>query len=312
MKIIGIKYKSLTYNYVGDLCMNIGYVKIRKKVIKQNRSWLYAFRKNTILSCKKILNIVEQDKYNKNIFYLNNLKTESKLKLINKLIEEKIDVAIVEDNNKINFPTLDGRFTIKAMLPEIVDYCYKIVKPELDEVYVCTEFFSLENISIIEDLTKRVKVVNVVTSHRRYRNLEKRLEENDIFITVSGNKRLSLKKAKIVVNLDFQDFNNYNINRDMVVIDITGKLKLPKSFDGVVVRKVIVDTKKVIRVFSELENFNKQDLIEAELAKINNYIKEREYISIGKIYLDSLYNEREISLQDFLRLKNKGNKLQKQ
>lgn len=291
--------------------MNIGYVKIRKKDRKLNKSWLNNLKNSLILNCKSMFNIVEQDKYNKNLFYLNNTKEVSKSKLVMKLIEEKIDFVLVEDNCTIKYPKLSRNFTMKAMIPETVDFCYKILKPELDEVYVCTEIFSYENVTIIEELARRVKVVNVVTSHRKYRSLEKELEEKDIFITVSGNKRLSLKKAKIVVNLDFEDLNQYNINRDLIVIDITGKILLPKSFNGIVIRKIKVNTKKVLRIFSEFENFNKQDLIEAELAKINEYTKCRKYISNGKIYIESLYSKSKINTEDFLRLKSNKKKVTK-
>ena len=49
--------------------------------------------------------------------------------------------------------------------------------------------------------------------------------------------------------------------------------------------------------------FNKQELIEAELAKINDYNKSREYIKNNKIYLDKLYSKKQIQIQDFSRLR---------
>ena len=288
--------------------MNIGYVKIRKKKELSEGNTIKNYFENFRIDIKSLLNIVEQDKYNQSIFYLNNLKLESKTKLINNLMNEKIDCILIEGENKIEYPTLDGRYTMKAMIPELAEYCYKVMKPELDEIYVCTEVFSFENVNIIEDLTKRVKVVNIVTNHRRFRNLEKRLEERDIFITVSGNKRLSLKKAKIVVNLDLSDFSIYNINRDMVIIDVTGKMQTPKSFNGIIIRKVSVNTKKVLRVFSEYEGFNKQDIIEAELAKINDYNKAREYIAFGKIYVDQVLDQNPINIEEFSRIRKKLSK----
>ena len=233
--------------------MNIGYVKIRKKKELKSGNITRNILRNSIINIKNLLNIVEQDKYHKGIFYLNNLKKESKIKLANKMFAEDIDYAIVENGEKIEFPTLNGIYTIKAMIPELVDYCYNQLKPETDEIYICTEIFSFENVCIIEELTKQVKVVNVVTNHRRYRNLEKRLEEKDIFITVSGNKRQKIKKAKILVNLDFENLDLYNINRNMIIIDITGKMQLPKSFNGIAIKKVQVNTKKVMRIFSDFE-----------------------------------------------------------
>lgn len=283
--------------------MNIGYVKIRKKKALKKGTIIGNLWENSIISIKSLLNIVEQDKYHKEIFYLNNLKKDSRVKIANRMIEENIDFAVVEDSKQIEFPTLNRVYTTKSLIPELIEYCYNLLKPEIDEVYISTEIFSFENVSIIEELTKKAKVVNVVTNHRRYRNLEKRLEEKDIFITVSGNKRQSLKKAKILVNLDFKNLDSYNINRNMIIIDITGKMQLPKSFNGIVIKSVQVNTKKVMRVFSDFEGFNKQELIEAELAKINDYKKSREYIKSNKIYIDKLYNKKQIQIQDFSRLR---------
>ena len=266
--------------------MNIGYVRLNKKTKICKGYYLRGVLDNIKFYIKSWFNIAEKDKYNENVFYLNNLKAESKNKLINKLLDEKIDCAIVENNNLIEFPKLNGTYLMRVMIPEIVDYCYEKIKPEQDEVYVCTEVFSFENVRIIEELTKKTKVVNVVTSHRRYRNLEKRLEDRGIFITVSGNKRQSLKKAEIVVNLDLDDLTIYNINRNMCVVDVTGNVKMPRSFVGDIIRKVSVDTKKVMRVFSEFENFNRQDLIEAELIKLNDYDKAREYVLNNRICIN--------------------------
>ncbi|MBR3325144.1 MAG: hypothetical protein IKG14_03775 [Clostridia bacterium] len=283
--------------------MNIAYVKIRKKKELNRGNYIKNIIENNKINIKKLLNIVEQDKYHKEIFYLNSLEKESKTKLANKLKEEKMKYAIVEKGYTIDYPLLNGVYTLKSMIPELVDFCFKALKPEINEIYICTEIFSFENISIIEELTKKAKVVNIVTNNKRYRNLEKRLEEKEIFITVSGNKRQSLKKAKILVNLDFSNLDLYNINRNMIVIDITKCMKIPKSFDGIIIRGIKANTKKVIRVFSDFEEFSKQDLIEAELAKINDYKKSREYIINNKIYIERIFNKEPITMQEFIRLK---------
>lgn len=282
--------------------MNIGYVKIRKK-IRQAKT-LNDFIYNLKLDLFNVLNIVEQDKFNNQIFYLNNLNSKSKQRLVQKLKELKTDYVIVEGKNDIEYPKLKGKYLIKNMIPEIVDMCYKLLKPTIDEVYVCTNIFNQENVSIIEDLIGKVKVVNVVTNNQNYYRLERRLEQKDIFITVSSNRRKSLKNAYITVNLDFNNFEEYNINRNMLIIDTTGEATVPKSFNGIIVRKITINTKKVLRVLSEFKNFDRNSLIEAEIIKMDGYSKVRNYIKMAKIYIQDMYNIRKIDYSDFNRLKN--------
>lgn len=282
--------------------MNIGYVKIRKK-IRQAKT-LNDFIYNLKLDLFNVLNIVEQDKFNNQIFYLNNLNSKSKQRLVQKLKELKTDYVIIEGKNDIEYPKLKGKYLIKNMIPEIVDMCYKLLKPTIDEVYVCTNIFNQENVSIIEDLIGKVKVVNVVTNNQNYYRLERRLEQKDIFITVSSNRRKSLKNAYITVNLDFNNFEEYNINRNMLIIDTTGEATVPKSFNGIIVRKITINTKKVLRVLSEFENFDRNSLIEAEIIKLDGYNKVRNYIKMAKIYIQDMYNIRKIDYSDFNRLKH--------
>ena len=57
---------------------------------------------------------------------------------------------------------------------------------------------------------------------------------------MNNNPRKSLKRAILVINMDFKNIANYNYNRTMTIIDITGNLKLPKGFEGIYIKSVKV------------------------------------------------------------------------
>ena len=281
--------------------MNIGYVKKAKKIESDGiKSYFY----NVLTNIKMIFNYVEKDKYKTNVFTVYNFNDKSQRKLKEKLKKNNIEALVVENNNNIiNYYKIESGYLLKYMAPEIIDLCFKFVKPILDEIYICTNIFNYENVQIIESLVSKVKIVNIVSKNQNYCRLEKRLEEKGIFITVSKNRRKSLKKANIVLNLDCEDFSEYNINRHLILIDVTGKSRLPEGFNGIIIRKIRVNTKKILRVFSEFENFEKEELLEAELVKIGNYEKVRNYIDLNKIYVEELYNKKLIDNSEFKRVK---------
>lgn len=271
--------------------MKIGYVKIRQAE--------GGIINNIIYKINSVLNTVKQKN---DIFGIIKLNDKTKKKIVNILRKNKIDYAIVENDEVINYPTLDGKYILKYMLPEIVDYCIKILKPKSEQIYICTNNYTSENNELIEELAEKVKVVNIFTENAQYNQLEKNLEKKGIYITVSANKRKSLKKANIVINLDLKNLDDCNINRNMVFIDLNKNTPLPKAFNGIIIKKAEIDTKKVMRAFSDYENFNRSKIIEAEMLKLEGYKKSREFIKSNKLYIVNLKNNRAIDKDEFSRI----------
>ena len=284
--------------------MKTGYIKLKKK---RNSRKIKDIFYNVHIEMKDLFNYVDKDKNNKPIYSMYNSNIKSKEKLLKKIKTDDIDYIIQDFDFEISYSKLNGRYIMRAMIPELLDICYKNINPILDEVHICTNVFNKSNIELIKNVVENVKVVNLVTENKNYYRLERNLEEKNIFITVSSNKRNCLKRAWLALNLDFEDFNEYNINRHMVIIDVNGKLKMTNGFDGIVIRNIEINTNKVLRVFSEFESFNKKDLIESEIIKLDNYQQMREYIAFNKIYINGLYNNGKIEMQEFDRIKNEIN-----
>ena len=173
---------------------------------------------------------------------------------------------------------------------------------DLYSKYNSSNKYNVENVQIIKELSSYVKVVNIVSENTKYLILEKELEKIGIYITVNNNKRKSLKKANILINLDFKDIDEYNINRSMIIIDITNNMYLSKGFDGIYIKATKIDTEKIKRVFSEYENFERNELIESEMLKIGKYDQVRQYISMNKFTISQVIGKREINTEEFRRI----------
>ena len=275
--------------------MNIKYIKMDKLSKIE-----YMYRN---LFCK----IKEEN----NIIYIPSNKKKIKKKLVQKLKEDEVDYIIKDKSVQLKYNELDGRYINKYLIPEILDFCFKYLEKEgkLEEIYVCTNNFNRENIDIVQELVNKVKVVNIVTNQlRQFQELEKRLEKNDIYITVSSNKRKALKKANIIINLDFQNFNGFNINRNSIIINCNQNIEVGKDFEGIYIQKVAISTNKVMRIFSEMPDMDKDKLIEAELLKEKDYFSRRAFIISNKIKIVNLMGKRTIiNKNEFIDVKKKQN-----
>ena len=283
--------------------MKIGYVslkKVNKEIIK--KYGIKGLIKYIIYRIKSLTNSVKQDKNNKSLFYINNTNQKTKTKLNNLLAKNKIEYAVYENGIDTGYSKIKSKSIMKYMLPEIIEYCKKKLESSSDEIYLCINEYNQENEEIIEELANKTKVVNIVSNNPLYKKLETKLEQREIYITVINNKRKSLKRAELVINFDFKNFKEFNINRDMVLIELADRNTITKGFEGILVTGIKIQTKRVKRIFDEFENFNKQELLMAEMIENQNYVKNRKFIRDNKIELSKLINKKEISDNEFNRV----------
>lgn len=256
-------------------------------------------------------NLFSKIKEENNIIYIPSNKEKIINKLTAKLKEEKVDYVIKDNSVQLKYNELEGKYINKYMIPEILDFCFNYLEKEekLEEIFICANNFNRENIDIIQELVNKVKVVNIVTNQlRQFQELEKRLEKNDIYITVSSNKRKALRRANIIINLDFQNINGFNINRNSIIINCNQKFEMGKDFEGICIQKITVNTNKIMRIFSEMPDMDKEKLIEAELLKENDYFSKRAFIMSNKIKIINLMGKRSvINKNEFTNLKKKQN-----
>ena len=259
--------------------MNIAFIKI-DKLGKLEKFYKKLF---------KIIRVINRT------YYIPDTNEKILNKLLSKLKGNEVDYAITENSIKLDYPKLNGKYLLKCAIPEVIDYCFKTLdkNTELEEIYIMVENYTKENIRIIETLTEKVKVVNVVTTHlKQFQELEKKLERRDIYITVSSNKRKALKNAELIINLDSKNFNGFNVNKSSIIVNCNSEFSLNKDFEGICIEKINVDIKKIMRIFAENENMDRQELFEAELLKTSQYDEARYILEKSKMQVTGVVGKR--------------------
>ena len=195
--------------------------------------------------------------------------------------------------NTYGFEIANGRWLFEVLLTDIVDYTVKNQKMEKVNISILINDLTdieLENIKI---LAKKYNTINIVTNHiEKFRNLEKKLDEQGIIITITNNKKKSLMKSQIIVNVDFPKelINKYRINENAVVINVKKSLKIvQKRFNGLTVNDYEIDFKNDIcdeKFFSE--SYDLKDLYEADMYKKSSFVDLRKKIKNDKVCIKKL------------------------
>lgn len=258
---------------------------------------------------KKLFKVIRIEN---NTYYIPDINEKIISKLIQKLKQNNIEYIISEKNIDIEYNRLDGKYLLKCAVPEVIKYCYNALdkNEELEEIYILAENYTKESIKIIESMLDKVKVVNIVTNHlRQFQELEKRLERKEIYITVSSNKRKALKRAELIINLDFNNFNGFNVNKNSIIVNCNKEFKLNKDFEGICIENIDIKIDKIMRIFSENENMDKKELFEAELLKQKDLDESRYILEKSKMIITGLIGKRgKIDLSEFNKIKSKNEK----
>lgn len=122
----------------------------------------------------------------------------------NKLKKNKI---IMEKLQELNI--LDGRWIFNYLVGDIISYIAlkknkEINKMEISVLVNKTTSINMENIM---NIAKNAKILNIVTENLAvFNQFEERLyDELGIMIRVTNNKKKSLLKSDIIINLDFSE-----------------------------------------------------------------------------------------------------------
>lgn len=164
--------------------------------------------------------------------------------------------------------------------------------------------FTQINREIIIHIAKNIKRLNIVTNHiNKCKKIEEYLyNEFGIMLNISNNKRRSLLKSEVIINLDFPEelINNYKIYDRAIILNINDKIEIKsKRFNGLNInyfRIIFPDEYKIegfqneivyestIYIKNSYEDINykfAEDKIKInKLIGINGAIKEREIANV--------------------------------
>lgn len=138
-----------------------------------------------------------------------------------------------------NFDIADGRWLFSLLFSEILEYI--CVNNNLAKQKMKIAILVNDNIDItLENLKQIVNEygkIHIVSNHiEKFKKIEKQiLDQYGIMITIGNNKKKSLERADVILNMDFPNelINKYRIAENAIIVNIRGNVKIKqKRFNG--------------------------------------------------------------------------------
>lgn len=248
----------------------------------------------TVPICEKTIS-KQIEKIAKKTNKIINKLSNSKKVVLSKQAQEK--VQFVNYLNSYGIQIADGRWLFEILLTDIVEYLIHKKKIEKANISILINDLTEIELRNIKTLAIKYKTINIVTNHiEKFTKLEEKLQEEGVIITITNNKKKSLMKSNIIINVDFPKelLNKYRIKEDSNIINLRGKMKIiQKRFNGLNINNYEIDfrdDKKEICAYSG--KFYLRDLYESKLYKkqgIDAILQEinRDKIVIKKLYLNN-------------------------
>ena len=228
---------------------------------------------------KKTIKVIGKISNSKKIVLSKKMKKEEKY--INYLNECGIEIA-------------DGRWLFEILLTDIVNYIVEKQKIERVNISVLINDLTDKEFENIKLLAQKYTTINIVTNHiEKFRKLEQQLQEKGIIATITNNKKKSLMKSQIIINIDFPKelINKYRINENAAIINVKRPIKITqKRFNGVTVNDYEIEYRNDIcneKFF--VDKYNLKDLYEAEMYKRDSFTNLRKKIKNDKVLINKLY-----------------------
>lgn len=177
-------------------------------------------------------------------------------RLVKKIYKQKIDAIVfskelegkfkddicemlkLDDN--INVKMINGKKLMEYMEFDIMKYILEKQKHSMrqEDIYIIFKRDNSLNLNFLVRFIENFRMTNIVTNDiARLKNVQDNLLDNEnILISVSNNKKKALRRAKYVlnVNLTTEELAKYNINRNAVIINIRENVKYSNpGFEGV-------------------------------------------------------------------------------
>ena len=237
------------------------------------------------------------------------IKTEQELykktkKIIDKANSKKVILSKKVQNLKtyvnniqsLELDIVNGKWLFFILFSEVLEYIIqkeKIKKQDTD-IHILINDVNDNTIKLIKIVSKTYKNVYIVTKHiEKFKRIEEQiLEENGTIIMIMNNKKKSLAKAKIIVNIDFPQelINQYIIYEQAIIVDCYGNITINKKrFNGLIIQNYDIDIKDKNKYYLENEKYFTKELYEAEFYKKQPYENVREKIQKDGINISKLF-----------------------
>lgn len=166
-------------------------------------------------------------------------KTGCKKICVSKKIKEQTEY--INDLRIFNIEIIEGKWLFSILINKILNYITNKNKIKKSDTTISILINKLDKDYIyehIKNIIKEYKTVNIITNNTsKFKKLEEEIYQKDgIMINISNNKKKSLVRSKIILNIDFSNelINQYNLPENSIIININNKVKIAKKrFNGI-------------------------------------------------------------------------------
>lgn len=257
--------------------------------------------KNVVKKLMKKINwiVIKQVEEDKKIYQIPNVADKAVYKKIRKKLEKEkaegqnIQVVLAKkvkpyQNYLKGYRIVDGKQTLWRAIEGMIKKILQETPMALQDIYFLTNSYQEQTIQLIQKIAQKVKSVNIITKEiEKYKKLEEFMQEQGIAISVSNNKRKSIKKAKLIINLDFakEELNEYTLFRNAAIINVTQeKIVNLKGFEGIIVQDIAIEIepeKKEWIIQNNLEeDFRPLELYES----VQDITSQKEDVQVSNLY----------------------------
>lgn len=189
------------------------------------------------------------------------------------------------------YEIMDGKWLFEVMSKECIDYISEKqgLKKEETTVSILINDLTENTLENINKIIQEYKRVNIITNHiEKFKKIEKTvLDKYGIMITVGNNKKKSLSKAKIILNVDFPTelINQYNIYENAIILNLKGNVKINKKrYNGININDYEISVKNL----GDMECFRSDKYKMAEIYEAQIYKKQPYRDIIKKLKKDKV------------------------
>ena len=216
-----------------------------------------------IISEKKQIKLAE--KINKLL-----LKANSNKLVISKEIQKL--VLLVNKLYSYNYNIVKGKKLFEAITCIILEYICKKndLKKQETKISILVNNISDYTLQNIKKIATEYKTLNIVTNHiEKFKKLEDIIyNESGLMVTVSNNKKKSLIKTDIIINVDFLEelLNKYNIKDEAIIININDDIRINKKrFNGLIINDYEISVKESLINEIDRKEYYVKELYEAQI-----------------------------------------------
>ena len=227
----------------------------------------------------------------KTIKVIGKISNSKKIVLSKKMKKEEKYINYL---NTYGMEISEGRWLFEILLTDIVKYITEKQKIEKANISILINDLTDIEFNNIKILAQKYNMINIVTNHiEKFRKLENQLKEEGIIITITNNKKKSLMKSNIIVNVDFPKelLNKYSLNENACIINLKKIVKITqKRFNGLTVNDYeIVFRNDVCDEKFFNGKYEIKDLYEAGMYKKSPFIELREKIKKDGVKINKLF-----------------------